>query len=110
MAVHRGLVGKGWPCIGGDRLLGRSDNFSATWNFFRRRENFEKKVWSDAIDFIKKLSKSDASSRFLSRLKVGKFACHFLANSADRPGIYIETPYKSNFPRDVCLNSLKSGG
>ena len=36
--------------------------------------------------------------------------CHFLENLADRPGIYIETPYETSFPRDVCLNSLKSGG
>ena len=34
---------------------------------------------------------------------------HLLANSADRPGIYIETLYKSNFPRDICPNSSKSG-
>ena len=27
-----------------------------------------------------------------------------------RPGIYIETLYESNFPRDVCLNFSKSGG
>ena len=73
--------------IGGDGLLGRSDNFSATRNFVRRRENFEKKVWSGAIDFVKKSSKSEPSSRFLSRLKFGKFACHFLANSANRPRI-----------------------
>ena len=39
-----------------------------------------------------------------------KSTCHFLANSADRPRIYIETLYKSNVPRDVCLNSSKSGG
>ena len=93
--------------IGGDGLLARSVNFSATQKFFRRRGNFEKKVWSDAIDFVKKSSKSEPSLRFLSR---SKFESHFSANSADRPGIYIETPYKSNFPRDVCLNSLKSGG
>ena len=45
----------------------------------------------------------------ISRKIREKSTCHFLANSADRPGIYIETLYKSNFPRDVCLNSSKSG-
>ena len=35
---------------------------------------------------------------------------HFLANSAKRPRIYIETHCETNFPRDVCLNSSKSGG
>ena len=39
---------------------------------FRRRENFEKKVRSDAIVFVKKSSKSEPSSRFLSRLKFWK--------------------------------------
>ena len=79
-------------------------------NFFDGAKFLKTKIWSDAIDFVKKSSKSEPSSRFLSRLKVGKFVCHFWANSADRPRIYIETLYKSNIPRDVCLNSLKSGG
>ena len=38
-----------------------------------------------------------------------KSTSHFWANSADRPRIYIETLYKSNVPRDVYLNSSKSG-
>ena len=77
--------------------------------FFRRRDNFfddakifEKKVWVDAIDFVQKSSKSELSSVFLSRSKLKKFTCHFLANLADRPGIYVETLYESNFPQDVC--------
>ena len=56
-------------------------------NFFWRRAIFKKKVWSDAVDFVKKSLKSEPSSRFLSRSKFEKFACHFLANSADRPRI-----------------------
>ena len=56
-------------------------------NFFRRRAIFKKKVWSDAVDFVKKSLKSEPSSRFLSRSKFENFACHFLANSADRPRI-----------------------
>ena len=75
--------------------------------------------------FVKFSSKSELSSRFFGRLKfLAVFAdcavqCqqqrknkkrHFLANSADRPRIYIETLSKSNVPQDVCLNSSKSGG
>ena len=86
---------------------------------------FQKLDRLDAVDFVKKSSKSELSSRFSGRLKfLAVFAdcavqCqqkrknkkrHFLANSADRPRIYIETLYKSNVPRDVCLNSSKSGG
>ena len=41
----------------------------------------------DAIVLVKKSSKSEPSSRFLSRSKFENFACHFLANSADRPRI-----------------------
>ena len=55
--------------------------------FFRRRAIFKKKVWSDAVDFVKKSLKSEPSSQFLSRSKFENFACHFLANSADRPRI-----------------------
>ena len=99
---------------------------------FRRRENFldgpkifQKLDRLDAVDFVQKSSKSELSSRFSGRLKfLAVFAdcavqCqqkrknkkrNFLANSADRPRIYIETLYKSNVPRDVCLNSPKSGG
>ena len=56
-------------------------------NFFRRRAIFKKKVWSDAVDFVKKSLKSEPSSRFLSRSKFEIFACHFFAHSADRPRI-----------------------
>ena len=44
------------------------------------------------------------------QFEVSKLTCHFSANFADRPRIYIEPPYEPNFPRDVCLNSWKSGG
>ena len=42
---------------------------------------------ADAVDFVKKSSKSELSLRFLSHSKSENFACHFLANSADRPRI-----------------------
>ena len=42
---------------------------------------------ADAVDFVEKSSKSELSSRFLSHSKSENFACHFLANSADRPRI-----------------------
>ena len=71
---------------------------------------FENKVWVDAIDFVQNRRNRSLSSRFLSRSKFQKFTCHFLAKFADRPGIYIETLYESNFPRYVCRNSSKSGG
>ena len=57
------------------------DNESGAEIFFRNL------VWVVAIDFVKKSSKSEPSSRFLSRLKFGKFARHFLANLANRPRI-----------------------
>ena len=41
----------------------------------------------DAVDFVKKLSILEPSSRFLSRSKFEIFTCHFLASSADRPRI-----------------------
>ena len=81
--------------------------FLSTRIFFDNADIYEKQIWVDALVLVKKSSKSELSWRFLSRLK---FACHFLANLADRPGIYIESPYETNFSRDVCLNSLKSGG
>ena len=56
-------------------------------NFFRRRAIFKKKVWSDAVDFVKKSLKSESSSRFLSCSKFGKLARHFLVNQDDRPRI-----------------------
>ena len=40
-----------------------------------------------AIVFVQESSKSEPSSRFLSRLKFEKSTRHFWANSADRPGI-----------------------
>ena len=55
--------------------------------FFLAARNFQKTVWSDAVNFVKKSLKSEPSSRFLSRSKFENFACHFLPNSADRPRI-----------------------
>ena len=40
----------------------------------------------------------------------GELTRHFLANSAKRPRIYIETLYETNFPQDVCRKASKSGG
>ena len=40
-----------------------------------------------AIVFVQESSKSEPSSRFLSRLKFEKSTRHFWANSGDRPGI-----------------------
>ena len=50
-------------------LAARRENFSSTRKF-RRRENFEKKVWVVAIVFVKKSLKSELSSRFSGRLKI----------------------------------------
>ena len=63
-----------------------ADTHAATKNF-RLHENFRKKVWLVAIDFVKKSLKSESSSRFLSCSKFGKLARHFLANPDDRPRI-----------------------
>ena len=92
-------------CGGFKRLRHATDPYSFVRSFarslagalvaqiFRRRENFggakifEKKVRVVAIDSVQKSSKSELSSRFLSRLKFENFARHFLVNSADRPRI-----------------------
>ena len=65
----------------------RRANFSTTRKF-RRRENFRKKIWAAAIVFLQKSSKSELSSRFLSRSKFENFARHFLANSDKPPRIW----------------------
>ena len=57
-------------------------------NFFDDAKIFEKLDRGAAIDFVKKSSKSELSSRFLSRSKFENIARHFLANSADRPRIW----------------------
>ena len=56
-------------------------------NFFDDAKIFEKLDRGAAIDFVKKSSKSELSSRFLSRSKFENIARHFLANSADHPRI-----------------------
>ena len=78
--------------------------------FFRCHENFEKSSLGHRDRFRQKIVKIGVSSQFLSSLKFWKFTCHFLANFADRPRIYIETLYESNFPQDVFKNSSKRGG
>ena len=75
-------------------------------NFLDGPKIFQKLDRLDAVDFVKKSSKSELSSQFSGRLKfLAVFAdcavqCqqkrknkkrHFLANSADHPRIYIET-------------------
>ena len=67
-------------------------------NFFDGAKFFEKLDRVVAIDFIQESSKSEPSSRFLSRSKFRKFTCHFLANSADRPGIYSKPLTNRTFP------------
>ena len=57
------------------------DEHGAQFFFFRNLDR------ADAVDFVKKSSKSELSSRFLSHSKSKNFVCHFLANSADRPRI-----------------------
>ena len=47
-----------------------SVRIALTMRKFRRRENFRKNNWALAIDFVKKSSKSELSSRFLNRLKI----------------------------------------
>ena len=64
-----------------DDVDGGDDDEHGAQIFFRNLDR------AGAVDFVKKSSKSELSSRFLSRLKFGNFACHFLANSADRPRI-----------------------
>ena len=63
-----------WFCIDGRRIkisIVRS-TFSLTRFFFRRRKIFEKLDRGDAIDFVKKSSKSELSSRFFGRLKISE--------------------------------------
>ena len=67
-------------------LLACRANFSATRKFWRRK-HFWKKNWAVAIVFLQTSWESELSSRFLSRLKFENLACHFLANSGDRPRI-----------------------
>ena len=53
--------------FGGESL--GAENFLAARKFFDGAKISEKKVWVDASDSVKKSSKSELSSRFLSRLK-----------------------------------------
>ena len=70
------------------RSFARRSNFSPARIFFDDAKMFTKKVQVVAIEFVQETSKSERSSRFLSRLKFETFARHFLANSADHPGIW----------------------
>ena len=96
------------PILGNFSLLVRSfvrRDFWSARKFLDGPKIFQKLDRLDAVDFVKKSSKSEASSRFLSRSKFENFACHFLANLADRPRIRADS-LKS---RDDRLNSSKSG-
>ena len=77
------------PILGNFSLLVRSFVviFGRRENFLDGPKIFQKLDRLDAVDFVKKSSKSEPSSRFLSRSKFENFACHFLANLADRPRI-----------------------
>ena len=66
----------------------RREIFRCRENIFGRAKMFEKLDRGDAIDFVKKSSKSDLSLRVLSRSRFENFARHFLANSADPPRIW----------------------
>ena len=78
----------------GDGLLGHSNDFSATRKFLRRRENFRKKVWVDASDFVKNSSKSEPSSSFLSCSSFLLFS-----KSLDQIGVETNTPLFGEFSR-----------
>ena len=82
---------------------------------FSTREFFGKKKLGRRDRFRPKIVEIGAILGIFEPFEILKIkkkiaTCHFLENLADRPGIYIETPYETSFPRDVCLNSLKSGG
>ena len=91
------------------RSFAPRENFPATRKFFGGAKILEKLDRIVAIDFVKKSSKSELSSRFSSRSKFKNFVCHFLANSADRPRIYANSDYDLMKSWDDRLNSPKSG-
>ena len=62
--------------------------FLAPRTYFDDAKISEKKVWVDVSDSVQESSKSELSSRFLSRSKFRNVACHYLANSGERPRIY----------------------
>ena len=79
--------------------------------FFDGAKIFKKLDRVVAIDSVKKSSKSELSSRFLSRSKYGNSHATFGRIQPIVPG-FTSKPfynYKTNFHRDVCLNSSKSG-
>ena len=89
------------------RSLQRRRKHFLSAGFLRRRKRFSKDRSARRNENHSKIVKIGV---IIASFEPFKVLHHFLANSADRPGIYIETLYKTNFPRDVYLNSLKSGG
>ena len=53
----------------------------------RRRENLEKKSLGRRDEFRQKIVEIGAILAIFEAFEVENFACHFLANSADRPRI-----------------------
>ena len=97
------------------------ENFSSSRNNLWRRENFGKDRSRRRDPNLPRIVEFGAILAIFSRAKFcwsatsrqkirEKFTRHLLTNSAKRSRIYIETLYGTNFPRDVCLNSSKSGG
>ena len=87
-------------------LMSRRALMSSARKFCRPRENFSKGRSGRRDQNRPRIVKIGAVLAIFEPFEVLR---HFLANSADRLGIYIETLYKTNFPREVCLNSVKSG-
>ena len=79
-------------------------------SFFRPRENLGKEVWADAIGSVQKSSKSEPSSRFLSRFKFLKIHMPLLGEFSRSSQDSCESDYDSHKSWDDRLNSPKSGG
>ena len=67
--------------------MSRRALMSSARNIFDGAIFFQKIDRVEAIKTVQESSKSELSSRFLSRLKFEKSTRHFWANSADRPRI-----------------------
>ena len=76
---------------------------------FDRAKFFEKLDRGAAIDFVKKSSKSELSSRFLSRSKFGKYRTPFFGKFGRSSQDLSESDYNWIKSRDDRLNSPKSG-
>ena len=91
------------------RSFAPRENFLAARKFFDDAEISEKKVWVDASDSVQESSKPELSSQFLSRSNFRKFACHFSANSADRPRIYANLIMIRSNPGTIGYQKAASG-